>query len=536
MHSFLAAATGLASALLCAGSLGAQEILYEYDGLSIHDQLGYAVGGLGDVDADGYADFGVSTVPLSPPLGSGISRVDVYSGVDGASLRVHPPTRPEDNFGQVVQGIGDVDGDGRDDYLIGAPFADGAFPSSGIVTVYSGATGTPLYTVSGEASWDNFGLTAGAAGDVDADGTGDFIVGARSSEALANNAGAAYVYSGLNGARLYARYGAAPDGEFGTGVSGAGDVNADGYGDFVIGAPRENSSFYGAGSARIYSGRDGALLRTLDGHGLGDQFGWAAGSMGDLTGDGRSEFFVAAPGARDTGFQAGRVDIYSGRTFALLFSFYGTTSYDTLGYAAANAGDFNGDGLDDIVVGAWQNNTIAVQCGHVRVHSGADGSLLLSAYGAQAGDRLGFAVDGAGDVDADGLDDIIAGAPLTDRAGSDTGTATVFAGCTDELQIAGLDPGLAGTSNVIRLRCGQPNSVAYVYFSLRPGRVPVSGCPGLFFRLNQPRFLGSANLDAAGAGTVTLMVPPGASGRTVLLQALDPPHCELSALFVHAFP
>lgn len=526
----------LATFLAPGPALQAQEVLYRYNGALIFDQLGYSVGGLGDVDADGRDDFALSTIPLSMPLGSGQSRVDIRSGRDGSLLRVHAGAVPDDHLGQVVQGIGDVDGDGSADYLISAPFADGAAVLCGVVTVYSGASGSPLYQVSGEATGDDFGIAAAATGDVDGDGSGDFLVGARFNDASGADAGAAYLYSGRTGALLRRVLGDSPGDAFGTGVGGAGDVDNDGRPDFLVGAIGDDNTYYAAGSARLFSGSTGAVLATLNGRGLGEQFGWVLGGMGDLTGDGRAEFFVAAPGARDTGAQAGRVDIYSGRSYAPLIRYYGEHALDTFGYAAANAGDCNGDGLDDLAAGAFQNSNGAASGGNVRVHSGADGSLLLSVDGTGQGDRLGFAVDGAGDVDGDGLDDVLIGTPLADLTGTNSGSATVYTHCPPMLSIAMLTPGQAGVINELAIRCGRPGHVVYAYFSLNRGHVAVSGCPGLFFNLNRPRSLGNAVLDGTGAATLPISVAPGASGRTVLFQALDPLSCELSSLFVQVFP
>jgi hypothetical protein len=154
-----------------------------------------------------------------------------------------------------VAGAGDVNGDGKADFIVGAAGVDSAgFFDVGSVYVYSGATGTLLFQKNGAAAYDNFGHSVAGAGDVDGNGRSDFIIGAPSNNsAFADEAGSAYVYSGATGALLFQKNGAAGD-LLGNSVAGGGDVNGDGRADFIVGAFfADPGGLVDAGSAFIYS-------------------------------------------------------------------------------------------------------------------------------------------------------------------------------------------------------------------------------------------------------------------------------------------
>ncbi|MFA6548848.1 MAG: integrin alpha, partial [Candidatus Margulisiibacteriota bacterium] len=162
--------------------------------------------------------------------------------------------------GCSVSTAGDVNGDSRSDFIVGAYFADpGGLSAAGTAYVYSGATGTVLYTLNGAAAGDNFGASVSTAGDVNGDGKSDFIVGADLTDpaGVGTNAGTAYVYSGATGTLLYSRNGAAAGDNFGHSVSTAGDVNGDGKSDFIVGAYFAIPVGVGAeaGSAYVYLAR-----------------------------------------------------------------------------------------------------------------------------------------------------------------------------------------------------------------------------------------------------------------------------------------
>ncbi|HEX6385874.1 MAG TPA: integrin alpha [Anaerolineae bacterium] len=147
---------------------------------------------------------------------------------------------------------------------------------------------------------------------------------------------------------------------------------------------------------------DAVIIHSFSGEQVGDGFGWVGADLGDIDGDGVHDFIIPAPFYVDEdGQPAGKVYVYSGRDGALLNTVMGSGA-EFLGYSATMAGDVNGDGVSDYVIGG-------VVGSHAVVYSGADHSLLLDLHGA-GGDGFGFSVAGAGDVDGDGHDDVIVGA------------------------------------------------------------------------------------------------------------------------------
>jgi hypothetical protein len=200
-------------------------------------------------------------------------------------------------------------------------------------------------------------------------------------------------------------------------LAGAGDVNADGYSDFMVGSPLE-----GRGWVRIYSGSTGALLRGMRGPKRRAQFGHAVAELADVNEDGWSELLVGAPNAGDQ--RQGEVFVYSGRDFTVLRSWTGEFPGDRFGEAVADGGDVNGDRFPDPLIGAPRYPE-GLGTGSARLYSGRDDILLYEFNGNDPGDLFGASVESAGDVDQDGLADVIIGAPLAQNS---TGEVSVFLG------------------------------------------------------------------------------------------------------------
>jgi len=411
-------------------------LLYQENGAAANDWLGNSVAGAGDVNADGRADFIIAAEWADPGGRGDAGSAYVYSGLNGLLLYQKDGAAAGDGLGYSVAGAGDVSGDGRADFIIGAINADpGGRTNAGSAYVYSGLDGSLLYQMNGAAAGDLLGYSVAGAGDVNGDGRADFIIGAPYADPGGrSNAGSVYVYSGLDGLLLYQMNGAAVYDVLGSSVAGAGDVNGDGRADFIIGAPgadpggREN-----AGSAYVYSGVNGSLLYQMNGAFALDWLGSSVAGAGYVNwgsnGDWNADFIIGAPGADPGGrSNAGSVYVYSGVNGSLLYQNNGAAAGDNLGSSVAGAGDVNRDGYADFIIGApGADPSGRTDAGSAYVYSGLNGSLLYQRDGAAAGDNLGSSVAGAGDVSGDWTGDLIIGAPQADPGGqSNAGSAYVL--------------------------------------------------------------------------------------------------------------
>ena len=401
------------------------EILYTFTGEASSDNLGYSVSGAGDVNNDGYADLIVGA-HWNDAGGTNAGRAYVYSGQTGALLYTFTGAATDDLFGCSVSGAGDVNNDGYADVIVGARYNDAGGSDAGRAYVYSGQTGAPLYTFTGAAGADLFGGSVSGAGDVNKDGYADLIVGAYFNDAGGSDAGRAYVYSGRTGALLRTFTGAAAGDLFGGSVSGAGDVNDDGYADLIVGARHNDAGSSDAGRAYVYSGQSGALLNTFTGAAAGDEFGCSVSGAGDVNKDGYADLIVGAYYNDAGGTNAGRANVYSGQTGALLHTFTGEAADNWFGFSVSGAGDVNNDGCADLIVGAWYNDAGGVDAGRAYVYSGQSGALLYTFTGEAAEDYFGYSVSGAGDINNDGYADLIIGAWYNNAGGVDAGRAYVY--------------------------------------------------------------------------------------------------------------
>ncbi len=401
------------------------QTLFTFNGDSAGDTLGYCVSGAGDVNNDGFDDLIVGAQG-DDNNGSNSGSARVLSGTDGSVLYTFNGDNANDGFGFSVSGAGDVNGDGFADLLVGAPNDDNNGSNSGSARVLSGADGSILYTFNGDNAVDSFGFSVSGAGDVNGDGFADLIVGAYRDDNNGYQSGSARVFSGVNGSVLFTFNGDNAYDEFGRSVSGAGDVNGDGFDDVIVGARNDDNNGYNSGSVRVFSGVDGSELFTFNGDSANDFFGWSVSGAGDVNGDGFDDLIVGAPEVIYNGSQTGSARVLSGADGSVLYTFYGDHSGDIFGWSVSGAGDVNGDGFADMIVGAQGDDNNGSSSGSARVFSGVDGGVLATFNGDSTDDRFGFSVSDAGDVNGDGLADLVVGAYRDDNNGSNSGSARVF--------------------------------------------------------------------------------------------------------------
>jgi hypothetical protein len=295
--------------------------------------------------------------------------VYVFSGATGVR-RLTLIGHEGGQFGAAVAGFADVTGDGRGDIAVGAPqfTPDDNFiwVPEGRVYVFNGWNGAlvrSLNSPSPQPAMSDFGAAVASVPDADGDGRPDIAVGAP-RESIGNHSwvGRVYIYSGATGILLHTLTSPHPQwsGLFGASVAGVPDVNGDGRGDILVGAPDEivGNNPDAAGRAYLFSGKTGALLRQLaaGNPSANDRFGSSVAGVADLSGDGRGDLIIGAKGKTVPGSPeaAGRVFIYSGSSGAFLRS-YASPNQEAgggLGGAVAGLDDVNGDGKGDVGVGA----------------------------------------------------------------------------------------------------------------------------------------------------------------------------------------
>jgi hypothetical protein len=392
------------------------------------------VAGAGDVNNDGCQDVVVGAMAESGgALDAG--RAYVFRGNTGDLLFAlqSPNAEANGSFGSTVSGAGDVNNDGYDDVIVGARWEDvDATANAGRAYIFNGQTGGVLHTLASpnvEGS-GQFGNWVSGAGDVNSDGCDDVIVGAYYES---GGAGRAYVFNGQTGGILYALESPNPEaaGCFGIGVSSAGDVNSDGYDDMIVGAWNEDGGAIDAGRAYIFSGDGGGLLHTLESpspEGAGS-FGHSVSGAGDVNNDGYDDVIVGAGNEDGGAAGAGKAHIFNGQTGGLVRTLQSPNSELSGGFGewVSGAGDVNNDGNDDVIVGAHNEDGGAANAGRAYVHNGLLYRTLVSPDPEQDG-YFGLFVSGAGDVNQDSYDDVILGAWAEDGGATDAGRAYILSG------------------------------------------------------------------------------------------------------------
>lgn len=402
--------------------------------------LGRCLATAGDVNADGYADVLVGLPGLNGSKGRVMLFLGSASGLSPTPVWTKDGENAQDNFGHCVASAGDVNGDGYSDVLISAP----SYPNygwMGKVYLFHGGPGglsaSPAWVKTGEKAEDRFGWSVASAGDVNGDGYSDVAVGAYMFQVGSADIGKAYVFhgsaTGLAATAAWSALGTQAS-FFANSVSTAGDVNGDGYDDLIVGAPFWDVDLGGGtishnnGAAFVYHGSPAGLSPVADwsiiGAHHGDEFGAGVSYAGDVNGDGYSDVVIGAMrsniGAPPTVTgEAGKAFVYLGRpTVGLELTpatvITGTLQFDYLGLSVCSAGDMNGDGFSDVVVGVHGADYMFLDQGKIQVHYGSAAGISatpdLTFWGPNAtGAQMGRIVALAGDVNGDGLSDILAG-------------------------------------------------------------------------------------------------------------------------------
>ncbi|MBK9663864.1 MAG: FG-GAP repeat protein [Nitrosomonas sp.] len=480
---------------------------FRLDGETAHDRSGRSVSTAGDVNGDGFDDVIVGAHGANPNGGysgssyvvfgkaSGFDATMNLSDLDGSNGFRLDGVAKYDYSGRSVSNAGDVNGDGFDDVIVGARGADTNGEHSGSSYVVFGKAagfdaamnlsdldGSNGFRLDGEAASDR-GRSVSNAGDVNGDGFDDVIIGAHYANPNGNDSGSSYVVFGkasgfdatMNLSDLDGNNGFRLDGETahdrsGWSVSSAGDVNGDGFDDVIIAAlyAHPNGSYSGSSyvvfgkatgfdAAMNLSGLDGGNGFRLDG---GSVYDLSVSSAGDVNGDGFDDVVIGVPDVDPNGERSGSSYVVFGKTSgfdatmdlssldgANGFRLDGVAKRDDSGRSVSSAGDVNGDGFDDVIVDAMDSSYVVF--GKV---SGFDAVMNLSDLDGSTGFRIDAvtkhysfsgSVSGAGDVNGDDFDDLIVGAAGADQNNFNSGSSYIIFGRSDF--VSNVDfPGTAG--------------------------------------------------------------------------------------------
>ena len=429
-----------------------------------NESAGGAVVVAGDLDGDGQDDALIGAFRLDP-TGLDAGGAYVVAGPLSGTLALDSEATATlegesvgDYAGYTVGALGDPDGDGYDDIAIGSTgFETGsATRNQGAVYVVHGPVSGTLDLGSADARFTGGALTdfAGFAmagvGDVDDDGIADLAVGAYAEDSAGTSAGAVYLVSGSISGAVAATdasatiLGEAAGDELGISVAGGGDFDGDGVADLAAGARYSDAGgTSSSGAAYLFAGPISGSLTGADadvrvlGSTASDQTGWAVQLAGDFDGDGYDDFVTSAVGA---GGNAGAVYVLAGplsgdvSVSSATATFTGESADDQAGRSLAAGGDLDGDGLHDLLIGAYSRDTYANNAGAVYlVHGPLSGTVALAAAdavfdGDAIGQTAGTTVSSGGDLDGDGLDDALIGAPGDDVGGTNAGVSWLWSG------------------------------------------------------------------------------------------------------------
>ena len=443
-------------------------------GASVSDKSGWAVSGAGDINGDGYDDVVVGA-PYASPNGrtsSGISYIifgnqtDFLGDINLANLTITQGftivgANVADKNGFSVSEAGDIDNDGFDDIIIGAPYAASTAGISYVIFGQKTSLNTNInlstldssrgFSIIGNARKYNSGYAVSNAGDINADGYADIVIGIPGAR---ENTGFSCVIFGketesnsninldsLTISQGFFIFGEVTEGKSGWSVSGAGDINGDGYDDIIIGAPYISNNI---GVSYVILGKATGLtnvyltnLASTQGFSIfgvnlfrnsdGGNSGYSVSGAGDVNNDGIEDLLIGAPTTYSKKWNSGASYIVFGQLAtsnidlseftSSNIAIVGASKFDWSSYSVSGAGDVNGDGYDDIIIGAWSLGHSYIIFGNPNRFSNNIGLSSLSEIqgfrilGANPRGHNVESVSGAGDINGDGYDDIIIGTP-----------------------------------------------------------------------------------------------------------------------------